>query len=550
MANEKKRKEAEQLTDVTNKLLSLYAQKFSRKEYLDAAIEVIRVWSGCRHVGIRVTDEDKKIPYASCVGFSPEFMESENMLSLDTDHCACIRVIAGTPEPQDRPAMTAHGSFYLNNSMQYAEGLRKQEQDRYRGVCMRSGFNSIAVIPLRYRDKILGALHLTDEHAGMVPLQTVELLEYLAQLLGEAIYRFGIEDERTRLASALESSADAVVITEPLKGVIQYVNPAVEKITGYARDEVVGRTLHLLDSGRHDQAFYEKIRDTVTRDGVWQGVLINRKKDGSQYFEDCTISPVRSQTGEIINFISVKRDVTEKLRLESIAESVNTMNNIGYVFSGVRHEIGNPINSAKMSLSVLQHKLDTASTEVIRGYVERALGEIGRVEQLLKNLRNYNLYETPHLEDLDLGAFMGKFFPLVAEDFRSKGIIVRHDAGPGPAWAVADPRALQQALLNVMTNAADALSGRNDPSITISVMKEPGRARLRVADNGCGMTEKQLQDLFKPFYTSKAHGTGLGLVIVKKMLTKMGGNVEVASVTGRGTTVDIYLPEGRYDEQQ
>lgn len=550
MANERKRKDAEQRTDVTNKLLSLYAQKFSRKEYLDAAIGEIRVLSGCRHVGIRVTDEHKNIPYISCAGFSPDFMESENALSLDTDHCACIRVIAGTPEPQDRPAMTINGSFYLNNSMHYMKGLQDQEKDRFRGVCVRSGFTSIAVVPVRYRDRILGALHIADERAGMVPLHTIELLEYLAQLLGEAIYRFGIEDERTRLASALESSVDAVVITEPLKGAIQYVNPSFEQLTGYSKEEALGRTLHILDSGRHGGGFYHELREALNRNGVWQGVLINRKKDGSQYFEDCTISPVRNQSGELINFVSVKRDVTEKLRLESIAESVNTMNNIGYVFSGVRHEIGNPINSAKMSLSVLQHKLDQASPEVVRDYVGRALGEIGRVEQLLKNLRNYNLYETPELEDLDLGAFMDKFFPLIAEDFRSKGITVRHDAEPGAAWAVADPRALQQALLNVMTNAVDALSGRNDPSITITVMKEPGRARLRVADNGCGMTEKQRQDLFKPFYTSKSHGTGLGLVIVKKMLTKMGGHVEVTSDTGRGTTVDIYLPERRYDAQQ
>lgn len=550
MANERKRKDAEQRTDLTNRLLLLYAQKFSQKEYLDAAIEELRGLSGCRHVGIRVTDVNRNIPYISSVGFGPDFMESESMLSLDTDHCACIRVIAGTPEPHDRPAMTANGSFSLNDSMRYVEGLQKHEKDRFRGVCVQSGFTSIAVIPLRYRDRVLGAIHLADERAGMVPLRTVELLEYLAQLIGEAIHRFGIEDERTRLASALKSSADAVVVTEPLKGVIQYVNSAFEKITGYARDEVVGRTLHLIDSGMHDQAFYEKIRNAVNRDGVWQGILINRKKDGSQYFEDCTISPVRNQSGGLINFVSVKRDVTEKLRLESIAESVNTMNNIGYVFSGVRHEIGNPINSAKMILSVLQHKLATASTEVVGDYLGRALGEIGRVEQLLKNLRNYNLYETPELEDLDLGAFMDKFFPLVAEDFMSKGITVEREAQPGEVWVTADPRALQQALLNVMTNAVDALSGRDNPSITITVMRASGRVRIRVADNGCGMTEKQQRDLFKPFYTSKTHGTGLGLVIVKKMLTKMDGHVEVTSETGRGTVVDLYLPEGRYDAQK
>jgi C4-dicarboxylate-specific signal transduction histidine kinase len=95
-----------------------------------------------------------------------------------------------------------------------------------------------------------------------------------------------------------------------------------------------------------------------------------------------------------------------------------------------------------------------------------------------------------------------------------------------------------------MTNAADALAGRSNPEIAISASSRYERVYLRVADNGCGMTEKQQQDMFKPFYTSKPHGTGLGLVIVKKMLTRMGGDIEITSALDRGTTVTIYLPEG------
>jgi PAS domain S-box-containing protein len=352
------------------------------------------------------------------------------------------------------------------------------------------------------------------------------------------------EKERTRLASAVESTADGVVITDPRTGEIQYVNAAFEQITGYTKEEAVGRSLHILDSGRHDEEFYRGLRETLRREGVWRGRLINRKKDGTLYFEDCTFSPVRDKTGAIINYISVKRDITEKLRLESIAESVNTMDNIGYVFSGVRHEIGNPINSAKMSLSVLQHKLDTASKSAVRDYVDRALGEIGRVEQLLKNLRNYNLYEKPELEVLNVADFLRKFLHLVTEDFEKKGIAIRHEVKPDSLWITADPRALQQVLLNLLTNAADALSGRSDPEISISASTRSRRVLLRVADNGCGMTEKQLQDMFKPFYTSKPHGTGLGLVIVKKMLTRMDGNIEISSTINRGTTVTLYLPEG------
>jgi len=222
------------------------------------------------------------------------------------------------------------------------------------------------------------------------------------------------------------------------------------------------------------------------------------------------------------------------------------MNSIGYVFSGVRHEIGNPINSAKMSLNVLQHKLDTASKEVVRNYVDRALSEISRVEQLLKSLKNYNLYETPELENMSIAVFLEKFLQLIVEDFMKKDIAVMHTVEPGAEWIVADPRALQQVLLNIMTNAADALAGRPDPAVTITVMKKYGRVLLQISDNGCGMTEKQHQDLFKPFYTTKSHGTGLGLVIVKKMLSRMNSEIEITSVQNQGTVANIYLPEGRY----
>jgi PAS domain S-box-containing protein len=543
MANEQKRQEAERRTVVVNKLLKLYAEAFSRKKYLDEAVEIIRSWSGCRNVGVRETDREGNIPYTACAGFDDGFIASESRVSLTRDHCACTRVVAGERDPLDASALTPNGSLYYNNAAAFVDNLSPDEK-RFRGVCHRSGFASIAVIPIRYRDMVLGAIHLADDRPGMVPLQAVEFIEYLAFIIGEALYRFSIEEEQVRLASALESSADAVVITDPVSGAIQYVNHAFERITGYTKEEAMGRTLHFLESGRHSEEYFRELRDSLRRDGVWRGQFMNRKKDGSLYFEDCTFSPVRDQSGQIVNFISVRRDVTEKLRLESIAESVNTMNNIGYVFSGVRHEIGNPINSAKMSLSVLQHKLDTASKEAVRNYVDRALGEIGRVEQLLKNLRNYNLYETPELADLDLSAFLDKFLRLISEDFGKKGIAITVDVRPGCRWAFADPRALQQVLLNIITNAADALAGREAPTIAITVTRKLGQVLLQVADNGSGMTEQQRLDLFKPFYTSKHHGTGLGLVIVKKMLARMNGDIEIASLPGQGTTVNITLPEG------
>jgi PAS domain S-box-containing protein len=429
------RKEIETRTEITNQLLKLFTQKVTRQAYLDQALELIRAWSRCRCAGIRILHGNGDIPYEAYTGFSREFWDSECSLSIHKDQCACIRVISENLEPQDASAKTRAGSFYSNNSMQFVAGLNEAEKARFRGVCVSSGFTSVAVIPIRYHGRILGAIHLADEREGMVPLAKVEFAEVLAFIIGEALYKFDVESElrknydllkennellenvfsnihvmiayldtefnfvrvnrtyaeadgrlpefysgrnhfalypneeneaifrrvvetgepyfayekpfvyaehpergvtywdwslvpvkesdgriigvmmslidvtgrklaevdRDRLAAAVASTADAVVITEPLGGLIQYVNSAFERITGYARDEVVGRSLHILDSGKQDAAFYQELRETLERDGVWRGRLINKKKDGTLYFEECTYSPVRDPSGKIMN---------------------------------------------------------------------------------------------------------------------------------------------------------------------------------------------------------------------------------------------------------
>jgi len=673
------RKETEQRTAVTNALLKLFAEKFDRKEYLDAACELIREWSGCRHVGLRIADVDGNIPYESCVGFNPAFLESERMLSVKRDHCACTRVIARKPERQDLPAMTRAGSFYLNNSMQFVEGLTEEQKTRFRGVCIRNGFTSIAVIPVLDRGDVLGAIHLADEREGMVPLRQVEFLEKMALIVGETVYRFGIEEElrrnydalresearyrslvedvrdiiftvkpdgaitslspafesitgwprdewigkhfsvlvhpadvpyalerfrrilsgkplplfelrgltrsgeyrhfelklspgshrgaisgiardvterkraeeeHARLVLAVESVAEAVVITAPSTGVIQYVNPAFERITGYTKEEALGRTLHFLEGVKQDEGYYTGLRETLMRDGAWSGKLSNKKKDGALYFEECTVSPVRNLNGEIINYVYLKRDITEKLRLESIAEAVNTMNNIGYVFSGISHEIGNPVSSLMITLDLLKSKLDTSSKETISEYADRAMSQVSRIDYLLTSLKSFNLYETQDRQNVRMGAFMDSFLALVSEDFSNNGITISAVIEPDAEWGHTNARALQQVLLNVFTNAADALENRTNPTINLHVSRGTGTISIGVEDNGCGMTGEQQANLFKPFHTTKRHGTGLGMVIVKNMLTRMNGSIEIKSREGAGTSVSITIPEGDHGRQQ
>ncbi len=351
-----------------------------------------------------------------------------------------------------------------------------------------------------------------------------------------------VEEERTRLAAAVESAVDAVVITDP-RGTIRYVNPAFEKITGHSREEVDGRELSILEGGMHSGPFSRNVQEAMKRDEPWTGRLTGRKKDGTLYEEECTYAPIKAPSGEIVNHLFIKRDITEKLRLESVAQAVDTMNNIGYIFSGVRHEIGNPVNAVIMNLSLLKAKLDTIDKQAIEKYVDRALESCEKVEYLLRSLRSFNLYEKPELHNLDMEDFVRKFISLVNEDFEKRGITI--DTVVDPVRAYADARVLQQVLLNLFTNAADALKERADPRITVNVTPAGGMVRIRVHDNGQGIPEERLKDLFKPFHTSKSTGTGLGLVIVKKMITMMNGTVVITSAVGKGTSADIFIPAGR-----
>lgn len=546
-ANRELKKEIEERSRIEsnilagNALLNLLGRKTSRREYLDEVVRLITEWSGCRYAGIRILLEDGQIPYESRVGYDGGFLRSEDLLSADSDQCICTRIIKGIPDLQDRRAMTAFGSFRTDNLLGFFSGLSERERTRYRSDCMRQGFRSLAVVPIRRDEKIVAEVHLADEREGRITESSVELLESVTPLIGEAIYKLDMEAQRARLAAAIESTAEAIAITDRT-GFILYVNPAFEHITGYRRAEAVGKELHLLDSGQHDEALFRTIREALEQGGIWSGPMVNRKKDGTLYHAECTISPVKDALGEIINFVFVKRDVTEKLRLESIADAVNTMSNIGYIFSGVRHELGNPVNSIKTTLGMLRANMERFEKSSIKEYIERSLGELSRVEYLLGSLKNFNMYENPEIRTIPLAPFTDALISLVKEDFSKKGLGISVSLASDAERCRADSRALEQVLLNVLTNASDACEGLEGAEITLAIMRESDLIRIRVTDNGRGMTEEEQKNLFRPFHTTKPSGTGLGLVIAKKMLAKMNGAIALTSIKDEGTTVDILIP--------
>lgn len=243
------------------------------------------------------------------------------------------------------------------------------------------------------------------------------------------------------------------------------------------------------------------------------------------------------------NQLLIISDITERKQMEAVIEATNLTKNLGYVFSGIRHEIGNPVNSIKVALSVLQRNMDEYDKPTIAEFVDRSLEEIIRIEYLLKALKNYSLFEKPDIQKLRIADFMTQFIPLVKNDFGDKGIRIEMLISDENLMILADSRALHHVMLNLMTNAADALERHERPQIVVSIIQNGSWVEIKVNDNGKGMSEADHQNLFKPFSTVKTSGTGLGLVIVKKMLASMSGDIGIESYQGIGTTVTISLPE-------
>jgi PAS domain S-box-containing protein len=361
------------------------------------------------------------------------------------------------------------------------------------------------------------------------------------------------EAEREKLLSAIEQAGEAVVITDS-KGTIEYVNPAFEHITGYTRSEAGGQTFRILKSGLQDRAFYEQLWKTISSGGTFQGRLINKRKDGTLYTVDATISPVFDGSGHITGYVAVKRDVTDQLALEEQFHQSQKMEAVGRLAGGVAHDFNN-------MLGIILGHSELAMDQVIPASPLHAdLEEIQRAAQRSANLTRQLLAfarkQTTSPIILDLNDTVSGMIKMLR---RIIGEEINLAWMPGAnLWPVKiDPAQTDQLLANLCVNARDAIDGVGQISIeTRNVVIEevhcserigcrPGQyVMLAVSDDGCGMDEETLDRLFEPFFTTKevGKGTGLGLSTVYGIVQQNGGFIQVSSQPGQGATFKMYLP--------
>lgn len=326
----------------------------------------------------------------------------------------------------------------------------------------------------------------------------------------------------------LESMSQGVIELHGTR--IAYVNPKAAKFLGLPREKLLGRHI----STTFPQLLLDAMAAISSEPQPNPGPI--QLNNYQVTLEQFTVADTPSST------ILMLSDITERRQMEVVIEAANLTKNLGYVFSGIRHEIGNPVNSIKMALSVLQRNLAEYDLDTVALFVDRSLQEVTRLEYLLKALKNYSLFERPVMQKLAVAGFLIDFIALIKDDFEKHHIKIHHILPDDDLLVQADSRALHHIMLNLITNAADALADCQNPQIIVSAGESPNGVEIKVDDNGKGISEADQQNLFKPFFTSKATGTGLGLVIVKKMILAMNGRISIESYQGMGTTVTVTLP--------
>jgi PAS domain S-box-containing protein len=388
----------------------------------------------------------------------------------------------------------------------------------------------------------------------MTPIRDVEHQIVGAQIILEDVTkRKKAEAEISQLAVVIEQASDAIYITD-LDGSISYANLAAETMSGYSVAELLGQNPRLFQSGRHDQAFYEHIWQTISSGKSWRGEFINKHKNGNIYYEEATIFPIKDKAGQIINYAAVKRDITQEKEREQRAREQDRLAAVGQLAAGVAHDFNN-IMAVIVLYSQLTLRGDDLS-EKMRQRMQTIEKQALRASDLTQQILDFSRQAVLDRQPMPLVPFLKELFNLL-ERTLPENINLNLSFGKDEYIIYADPTRIQQVIMNLALNARDAmLDGGEFRTVLEQINVAEGGKRpfpdltpgdwiqITISDGGTGIPTDVLQHVFDPFFTTKApgKGSGLGLAQVHGIIKQHEGHVDVTTKMDQGTTFMLYFP--------
>ncbi|MDT8367861.1 MAG: PAS domain-containing protein [Longimicrobiales bacterium] len=336
-----------------------------------------------------------------------------------------------------------------------------------------------------------------------------------------------------------------------------FANRGFERITGYSAEEALGTNCRFLQGPGTDREVVRRIREGIAAARPVQEVILNYRKDGSSFWNRVTLSPIRSDEGEVTHYIGVQEDVSEQRRTGEELDLARRLGALGQLAGGLAHDMRNVLTGTGLTLDLLLERDDLPAE--ITSELGEVRGVLTRGSSITDRLLAFAREHTFEREPLDLNAFVEGRLGLLRSLLRDSIEVVLHEASD-PAWILGNPGQLDQVLLNLATNAEAAMptGGRFDLVVESGLTRDElgpdgpwagvneGRwVRLQVRDSGCGMSPEVLERAFEPFFSTRktSGGTGLGLSSVYGVVNELGGLCWIESEEGEGTTVHLTFPQ-------
>lgn len=356
------------------------------------------------------------------------------------------------------------------------------------------------------------------------------------------------------LSDAIRQSGEIVVITDK-KGVIEYVNPAVERVTGYKPEELIGGAPNRLRSGKHPPEFYRDMWNTIKSGSVWKGMMINKKKNGELYHEEMTISPILDGTGAVIHYVAIKRDVTARIHAEEeilrAMELAHEANRLKDKFLSIAaHDLRTPFTSILGFLRILKEDHEHPLTPEQANMAGRAIRSAEGMLEMIGEILDVGMLQSGKIDTNKDIVIANDLVQAVIYDMAhvaaSKNVTVENSV-KSASKIFTDQRLASIVLRNLLSNAVKFTPAGG--TVTFFTPDDDNNS-IGLRDSGVGIEPDKLHWIFShdmktsTLGTSGEKGSGLGLPFCNDIVRSLGGRITVESTPGKGSVFIVSLPKG------
>ncbi|MBI2830550.1 MAG: PAS domain S-box protein, partial [Chloroflexi bacterium] len=347
-------------------------------------------------------------------------------------------------------------------------------------------------------------------------------------------------EELIRYQAMLVDSTNDAIIATTLSPQGEFItrtwNKGAEALYGWRAAEVLGKpTINFLQPEFSQQGTREEFRRQFLEQGYWSGEIIQRRKDGSNVVVLTSHTALHDNARKIIGAVAVHHDITEIKHMEERLAAHELLAYLGRMSGTIAHELRNPLAVVDSSAFYLERTLRDAEGKT-KEHLGHMRNGVTRASNIIEKLLEMTRMKEPVLRPVDLIAFMAS---AVSEAKVPSNIKVALENSEG-VEVLADETQLRMAVGNVLKNAIEAMG--QDGNLTIKVFGADGCAEVSISDSGPGIAPENMSKIFQPLFTTKQGGVGFGLALVKTVVEKHGGKIEVRSEPGKGATFIIRLP--------